>query len=316
MQTILGSGGAIGNELATVLRTYTKEVRLVSRNPKPIHQDDELVAADLTLAQDAERAIKGSDVVYLTVGLPYKTRVWRKKWPIVMRNVIDACIANHAKLVFIDNMYLYDPEYLEGMNEKTPVRPSSRKGKIRKRIARMLINEMRIDNLEAIIARSADFYGPSIQKNSILTEMVFKRLAKGKKAIWPVAETWRHSFTYTPDAAKAIALLGNTPEAYNKVWHLPTAPEPPTGSEWVAIIAEEMGTASEYRIMPKVLIWTIGLIVPVMREIAEILYQYDRDYVFDSSKFEKYFHFSPTPYIKGVREIIESDYNTTAKGEK
>lgn len=315
MQTILGSGGVIGNELAKALRTYTNKIRLVSRNPKPVHQDDELMTADLTLAEDVEKAVKGSDVVYLVVGLPYKTRIWKKKWPIIMRNVLNACMAHRSKLVFIDNMYLYDPEYLDGMNEKTPARPSSRKGKIRKRVARMLINEMSIGNVNAIIARAADFYGPSIRKKSLLTETVFNRLAKGKKAIWLGDINSKHSFTYTPDAAKAMAVLGNTEEAYNKIWHLPTAPDPPTGKEWITLIAKEMKVAPKYYIIFTFQVWIMGIIIPFMREMAEMMYQYDRDYVFDSRKFEDRFSIKPTPYLEGVRAIIQQDYNTAATGK-
>lgn len=51
-----------------------------------------------------------------------------------------------------------------------------------------------------------------------------------------------------------------------------------------------------------------GLFMPVMRETVEMMYQYDRDYVFDSSKFEKRFSFTPCPYREGIRKIVETDY--------
>ena len=82
MQTILGAGGTIANELAKALSEFTNQIRLVSRQPKPVNETDQLVVADLTDAQATEQAVKGSEVVYLTVGLPYRTKIWQKHWPV------------------------------------------------------------------------------------------------------------------------------------------------------------------------------------------------------------------------------------------
>ncbi|MDX1667556.1 MAG: hypothetical protein R3350_10015, partial [Saprospiraceae bacterium] len=171
-----------------------------------------------------------------------------------------------------------------------------------------LISEVKKGQLTALIARSADFYGPGIEDTSLLTEMVFKNLAAGKKANWLMRLDKKHSFTYTPDAGKAVALLGNTPEAFNQVWHLPTASHPPTGKEWIEMIGREMGVQPKIQPAGKWTVRLLGLFIPVMREMKEMLYQYDRDYIFDSSKFEKRFPLEPTPYPEGIREIIRRDY--------
>jgi len=159
-----------------------------------------------------------------------------------------------------------------------------------------------------LIARSADFYGPSIENSSILTEMVFKPLSKGKKANWLAGDSFKHSFTYTPDAGKATALLGNTDKAFGQIWHLPTAANPFTGKEWIEGIAHKMHTKSKYRVVSKLMVRLIGLFAPIMKESVEMVYQYDRDYIFDSSKFEKTFDFQPTPYVDRINAIIETDY--------
>lgn len=307
MQTILGSGGAIGTELANSLTKYTKKVRLVSRNPIRVSNDNELFPADLTKLNEVNKAIEGSEVAYLTVGLKYDLKVWNNFWPIVMRNVIDACKQHNVKLVFFDNIYMYDPDYLNGMNEETPNNPCSRKGHIRKQIADMLMQEVQNKNIEALIARSADFYGPSIN-NSVLIETVFKKFAQGKRAIWLASVNHKHSYTYTPDAAIATALLGNTDKAYNQIWHLPTAKNPLTGKEWMETIASEMKVKPKYMIASRFLMRLYGLFDSTMSEVVEMMYQYDRDYVFDSSKFEKEFNFTPTPYIEGIKQIVDSDY--------
>ena len=113
---------------------------------------------------------------------------------------------------------------------------------------------------------------------------------------------------------KATALLGNTEDAYSQIWHLPTAANPFTGKEWIEAIAKEIGVKPKYQAVPKFLVRIIGLFVPIMREMVEMMYQYDRDYVFDSSKFENRFDFKPTPYEYGISKIVQNDYKkTTAK---
>lgn len=308
MQTILGSGGAIGVELAKALKAYTSDIRLVSRNPVKVNDSDELVSADVTVKKELEKAVIGSDVVYVTVGFPYSHKVWAEKWPKFIANLITACKENDCKLVFFDNIYMYDQDHLDGMTEDTPINPPSKKGVVRAQIVKQIIDEVQAGNLKALIARSADFYGPSIQNTSVLAETVFTPLSKGKKANWLGSVHFKHSFTYTPDAGKATALLGNTDEAYGEVWHLPTAPDPMTGKEWIETTAQKMNVKPKYQVAPKFLVRIMGLFMPIMRESVEMMYQYDQDYVFDSSKFENKFNFTPTPYIKGIEQIIASDY--------
>ena len=308
MQTILGSGGAIGKELAKALITYTKEIRLVSRNPKVVNSSDQLHSADLTSSKDVLKAVEGSEVVYLTAGFEYKLKVWKETWPLVMRNVIDACKKHNSKLVFFDNIYMYDSNSLNGMTEETLINPPSEKGKVRAEIAKMIMDEVESGNLTALIARSADFYGPNIKNTSILTETVFNNFSKGKKANWMLSLNHKHSFTYTPDAGKATALLGNSDSANNQVWHLPTAPNPLTGKEWIDAIAKEMGVESKSQVLSMFLLKILSLFVPIMKELKEMVYQYDRDYVFDSSKFEQLFNFTPTPYLEGIKEIVHTEF--------
>ncbi|MCA6073734.1 NAD-dependent epimerase/dehydratase family protein [Fulvivirga sedimenti] len=308
MQTILGSGGAISTSLAKALTRFTKKIRLVSRNPKAVNESDEIVAADLTNAEQTSLAVEGSEVVYLVAGLQYDISIWREKWPLIMRNVINACEKHGSKLVFFDNIYMYDPNSLYFMTEETPVNPSSKKGMVRKKIAEMVLQAHKDGRIEALIARSADFYGPGIDKTSMLNETVIKPLAQGKKANWMGGLNFKHSFTYTPDAGAATALLGNAPSAYGQVWHLPTASEPPTGKEWVEMTAAEFGVKPRVQAAPGWLISLIGLFNPLMRELAEMMYQYDRDYVFSSAKFEEAFDMQPTPYKEGLRKVIQHDH--------
>lgn len=308
MQTIIGAGGAIGIELAKALTQFTDQVRLVSRNPIRVNPSDELHPADVTQKEEVRQAVKGSSVVYLTVGFAYSAKVWQEVWPRTIRNTIDACKEHGAMLVFFDNIYMYDPDFLEGMDEDTPINPPSKKGKIRADVASKVMDEVKSGALTALIARAADFYGPGIKDKSVLTETVFKNLSQGKKAFWLGDSSKPHSFTYTPDAGKATALLGNTPEAYNQVWHLPTAPDPMTGKEWVEAIAGELGVAPKMMTVPKMLVQVMGIFSPFMKEMGEMMYQYNKSYKFDSSKFEAHFDLKPTPYHQGIKEIVQRDY--------
>lgn len=308
MQTILGSGGAIGVELAKALKEYTNDIRLVSRNPQKINETDQLFPADLLDRTKVFEAVQGSSIVYVTVGFPYNLKIWRQNWPNFIRNVIDACTEYNCKLVFFDNIYMYHPNYLNGMDEETPIDPLSKKGKVRAEIAALIMEKVKKGQLQALIARSADFYGPNIKNSSMLTETVFKPLSTGKKANWMASLNYKHSFTYTPDAGKATALLGNSEKAYNQIWHLPTAENPYTGKEWIEAIASEMGVKPKFQVASRFIVKILGLFNAIMREMPEMMYQYDRDYVFNSDKFNGHFNFETTPYPEGIKAIVNSDY--------
>ncbi|HOZ67981.1 MAG TPA: NAD-dependent epimerase/dehydratase family protein [Chitinophagaceae bacterium] len=305
MQTILGANGTIGSLLARELAVYTNRIRLVSRNPVAVNPSDELFPADLSDPDIVEKAIAGSEVVYLLVGFDYKLTVWQEKWPRLMRSVIDACIRHQAKLVFFDNVYLYDVGAIGHMTEESPINPPSQKGAVRSRIAGMLMEEVKAGKLQSLIARSADFYGPRNEK-SFLIEVVYKNFRKGKKANWFMNADKIHSFTYTPDAAKATALLGNTADAWNQVWHLPTDPARITGRQMISLFAREMKQPDKVMVMPLWLLRVLGLFMPLMREMPEMMYQYDRDYFFDSAKFQQRFGIQPTTYENGVKATIEA----------
>ena len=303
LQTILGANGTIGKVLAKELLHYTHQIRLVSRHPKKVNETDELFAADLTDATMVDKAIEGSGIVYLVIGLDYNTKVWQDKWPKLMKATINACIKHKAKLVYFDNMYLYDIRAIGHMVEDSPINPQSKKGLVRKEIAAMLMKEVEAGKLTALIARAPDFYGPDNDRSFIM-EVVYKNLLKNKRPNWFIDATKKHTFIYTPDAAKATAILGNTPEAFNQVWHLPADDKSLTGDEWVALFNKEMNTSKKVMVLPMFMLKLLGIFIPLMREMPEMMYQYDRDYFFDSSKFKSHFNFIPTTYEMGVREIV------------
>lgn len=307
MQTILGSSGVIGTELAKSLTQYTDKIRLVSRKPKRVNATDQLVVADLTDAAQVLSAVNESDVVYLTAGLQYKINVWQTQWPLIMKNVIEACKTHKAKLVFFDNVYAYG--LVKGwMKEDTLVNPKSKKGEVRAQICQMIMTEVEKGHLDAIIARAADFYGPNTPL-SFATVTVFHNLKKGKTAQWFVDANKKHSMTYTPDAGKATAILGNTSSAYNQIWHLPTDKNVLTGKEFIEIAAKAFCVEPKYMVLKKWMIQMVGYFVPVVKESIEMLYQNEYDYLFDSTRFEKAFNFMPTRYQDGITATVKSMKN-------
>ena len=301
-QTILGASGTVGTELAKALRSYTADIRIVSRNPKRVHAEDELFPASLLDAEQTRKAVAGSDIAYLTVGLEYSIKVWQEQWPIVMKNVIDACKTHNTKLVFFDNIYALGK--VNGlMTEETPMNPCSKKGEVRAQIGKMILDEVRSGKLTALIARAPDFYGP----NAPLTlpeQVVFGNLRKGKAAQWLINADVKHSFIYTPDAGKATALLGNTPEAFNQIWNLPVDTNHITGREFVALAAKVMGQKNKIMVLPKFMVKLVGLFVPAIKESIEMLYQYDSEYLFDCSKFNKAFKFAAISYADGIKASV------------
>jgi len=152
---------------------------------------------------------------------------------------------------------------------------------------------------------NGDFYGPD-NKNSGLEQMVAQRFLHGKNAQALGNVNKIHTYTYTPDAAKATAILGNTPDAYNQVWHVPTTKEKLTSKQWIELFAKEINIEPKIQAVPNWLIHILGIFMPIMREFPEMMYQYEQDYIFDSTKFEKRFGISATSPKDGIKTMIES----------
>jgi NAD dependent epimerase/dehydratase family. len=299
MQTILGAGGAIGAELVRELAGTGQQVRLVGRNPKLVQGATEAVSADILDMDQTIRAVSGSTVVHLLIGLKYDVKVWREQWPRIMNNVIEACKRSNAKLIYFDNVYMYGK--VRGlMTEETPFNPCSKKGEIRAQIATTLLNEVMAGKINAMIARSADFYGPNA-KTSVANILVFDNFSKGATASWLVNDSVPHSYTYTPDAARSLVLLADTESAWNQTWHVPTASNPPTGVEFIQMAANAFGVRPKHRVLSRPMIRIAGLFDSNIRESYEMLYQSDSEYLFDSTKFSKAFNFEPTSYVDGIK---------------
>lgn len=305
MQTILGANGQIAEELAKELhRNYTKEIRLVSRNPKKVNEDDQLFSANLLDAQATEQAVEGSQIAYLTVGLPMNTRMWEEQFPVMMRNVMDACKKHSCKLVFFDNTYMY-PKTSEPQYEETPFNPKGRKSVVRANMATMLLEEIYARKIEAVICRAPEFYGPG-KTQSITNTFIFDNIKKGRKLKVPLKDNTLRTLIWTPDASRAMALIGNTPDAYNQTWHLPCDDNRFTYRRLIKLSSKIYREKFSYFTI-KMWMFRLGsLFSKQARELLELLPRYKYDNIFISHKFKKRFpDFKFTTYWEGVEQIMD-----------
>lgn len=305
MQTILGASGQIANELAKALKQhYTSDIRLVSRNPHKVNDTDEVMASNLLDAEQTSQAVAGSDIVYLTVGLPMDTAMWVEQFPQMMRNTIDACKRHSAKLVFFDNTYMY-PQDSRILTEDTAFAPVGTKGKVRQQITENLLEEMNdsASTLQAVICRAPEFYGPQATK-SITNGLVFARIHQGKEPHVLLRDDKLRTLIWTPDASRAMALIGNTAEAYGQTWHLPCDDNRLTYRQLIAEAEDVYGRPLPYKILDRATMDERAKTRVAMRELQELLPRYEEHNWFDSSKFQaKFPDFEITRYRQGIEQI-------------
>ncbi|MBO1138450.1 NAD-dependent epimerase/dehydratase family protein [Enterococcus avium] len=303
MQTILGSNGQIGYELAKELSTnYTKELRLVSRKPKKINPTDQLVSADLMDYAQTKQAIEGSEIVYFTVGLPMDSELWETNFMQITKNVVRACEESQSKLVFFDNTYMY-PKDSTPQKEGLTFSPKGRKAVVRSDMANFVLKEMEEKRLEAVICRAPEFYGP--EKTQSITNTLFLNAIKANKtAKIPVNKTALRTLIWTPDASRAMALIGNTPSAYGQSWHLP-CDEPHTYMDMLAIAEKILDRPVNYKTIP---LWQFKLAKPFSKEVSELdelLPRYAVDNLFVSDKFKTAFpDFTITTLEEGLTQLF------------
>ena len=308
MQTILGANGQIAEELTRELyRNFTKDIRLVSRNPKKIHDSDQLFPANLMDPLATENAVEGSDIAYLTVGLPMDSKLWEDQFPTMMQNVIEACKKHSAKLVFFDNTYMY-AKTSAVQTEESPFEAIGRKSTVRSKIAKMLLTEMEKGSIEAVICRAPEFYGPR-KTQSITNTMVFENIQQNKKLKVPLTDNTRRTLIWTPDASRAMALIGNTPVAFNQTWHLPCDDARLTYKEMIEL-ASKLYQQELYYSIVQMWQFKLGILFnKKLKELQELLPRYKYDNIFSSEKFKNRFpDFELTTYEKGITQI-KNDQN-------
>ncbi len=303
---VLGSNGIVGQTIINdLLNDKNEGIIAISRTiPAEKKEGVEYISLDVTNTYELSSALQGVERVFLVVGVEYKASVWAVEWPKIMRSVIQACQHNGAKLIFMDNVYAYGP--VKGaFREDLELKPTSRKGKVRMELANML-DQAGNEGLEYIIAKAGEFYGPNVVNSTIYTACLENILAD-KKAFWLGSLGRKRTYTYVPDISKAMILLSEDHEAYKEVvWHLPTG-KPHTGHEYISMIEEAVGKEVQVSAMSSLSARFLSIFISPLRELIEMFYQYENDYVFDSTKFLKnYPNFKVTSYMEGLKATIKS----------
>lgn len=310
MQTILGASGQIAQELIKELYSnYTQELRLVSRNPKKIHPTDQLFPANMLNPDEADQAIAGSEVVYFVVGLPANSDMWEEQFPIMMHNTIEACKKHNCKLVFFDNTYMYAKDSTPQV-EDSPFMPVGRKSVARAKTTSLLLQEMQKGTISAAICRAPEFYGPA-HTQSITNALVFNKIKANQTVKIPVKEDVLRTLIWTPDASRAMAVIGNTPDAYNQTWHLP-CDAPITYHDFMTKAQKIYGRSLKYSVTKMWMFQLASLFNKQVKELKELLPRYEVDNIFVSDKFKSRFpEFKITTFDEGIKMIKEEQARTT-----
>lgn len=315
MQTILGSGGQIAQELARELkRSYDAELRLFSRHPLKVNENDQVMSGDLLDPEQTNEAVEGSRIVYFTAGLPPNSALWEQHFPIMLENALNACRKVGASFVYFDNTYMY-PQDSRLLTEETPFLPSGRKGKVRARMANMVLQEMFRGDIPVLIGRAPEFYGPA-KTQSFTNTLIVDRLKAGKSPRVPLRDDTLRTLIWTPDASRALARLGNDPDTFGQTWHLPCSDERLTYAQFVSLACDVFGKETSWSVLNKLSLFAAGVLLKGPRELRELLPRYENDNLFDSSKFKRKFpNFEITTYRQGL-ETIYSEWRSGPAEEK
>lgn len=296
---VLGSG-PLGLATVEALLSRGHRVRVVNRSGSAaVPHGVELVRADLYDPGAVAAATRGATAVYQCAQPPYHQ--WLTRFEALQDAIIEGVAVNGARLIVAENLYMYG--VVDGpIHEDLPYQAHTRKGRLRARMARQVAEVHRSGKLPTASARGADFFGPRV-RNSTLGERVFEPALRGKRAQAIGRLDLPHSYTYIGDFGAALALLGARDEGLGQHWHVPT-PAPLTQRELISMIYNEAGYMPRMSSTGQLMLRLGGLFVPGARETVEMLYEFERPFVLDSSRFERTFGLQPTPLEAAIRRTI------------
>ncbi len=307
IHTVLGASGTTGRAVIDELkRRGITKIRAVERTAKLT--GIETFEANLLVESEAIQAIQDSAYVYLCVGLPYAAKVWATDWPKLMNHVIHACQLADAKLIFLDNIYLYSQPLALPFDEQQPQHPTTKKGIARKETADLLLQAMAENRVKAVIGRSADFYGAHAV-NSPFYISFLQNMLQGKAPVVLSQSNVSHTYAFSGDNGRALVALALDHTSYGQVWHLPVG-KPVSFEEINEMMNRELGTGFRLGALPKALRHFLSVFVPPLREVGEMLYQFNEPYEMNFDKFKNHFpDFEITSYQEGIKCMIDSFKN-------
>lgn len=299
---VLGTG-AIGRAVTEELVKRGEAVRMVNRSGKTdeVPAGVEVVASDLYDPAKVREVTRGAKVVYQAAQPNYNQ--WPEKFPLLQKSIIDGLTGSDTKLVIVENLYMYGDTEGKPMMEDTPYHAHTRKGRARAEISRAAFNAHKGGRVRVTSARGGNFFGPW-GTDSTMGGRAFYPLLRGKPAQLIGRTDVPHSHTYLKDFGKALVILGEWDEADGQVWHVPNDQPTMTQGELVRLFAEEAAVEPRISSMGKLMMAMGGLFIPEAKETVEMMYEFDKPFIVDSSKFEKTFGMKATPIREAIRETV------------
>jgi nucleoside-diphosphate-sugar epimerase len=297
---VVFGAGQIGPLLAERLAAAGKSVRVVRKSSARVMvAGAEVVRGDAMDPAFCAEAARGAEVVYHCLNTPYFARVWRETLPRLQENLVAAAGRAGARLVVLDNLYALGRTGGRPMDEATPSNPCSKKGAIRAELHEALQAAVRRGDVRAAVGRASDFYGPNAG-NSMMGERLLQQLLAGKPAQLLIDPDVPHTYHYSHDVAAGLLELGLDPGA-DGLWMLPCAPAVPSGA-LVRLLAAALGRRDvKITRVPSVLLSAMGLVVPILRELREMAYQFEEPFAVDDARFRARFGHAGTPLEEGAR---------------
>ncbi len=300
---VVFGAGPLGLAVLRALQTRKLPARLVTRRGKPAGRAPtafEWVAGDATDSDSVRRACAGASVVYHCAGAPYDR--WAELLPRMMDGIAGGARVAEAKLVYGDNLYMYG-RVTGPLRQNLPSNPNTRKGQVRAQLGDRLLEAHHKGALRATIGRGSDFFGPHVLLSHAGSRLFPQALA-GKLTDVLGDPDKLHTFTYIDDFGEALVLLGTRDEALGKAWHVPN-PETLTHRAFVERVYRVAGTEPKLRVVPRWLVSILAPFNPTLREVKEMLYQFEEDFVVDSRHFTSTFGKTATPLNDAIRATLD-----------
>jgi nucleoside-diphosphate-sugar epimerase len=299
---VLGTG-AIGRAVAEELVRRGETVRMVNRSGKmdEVPAEVEVVASDLYDQAKVREVTRGAKVVYQASQPHYYE--WPEKFPPLQKSIIDGLTGSDVKLIFVENLYMYGDTNGKSMTEDMPYNAHTRKGRVRGEISKVAFDAHREGRVRATSARGGNFFGPW-GTDSSMGARAFYPLLRGKPAQLIGRTDIPHTHTYVKDFGIALVILGERDEADGQAWHVPNDRPMMSQSELVRMFAEEAGVEPRMSSMGKTMMAIGGLFIPEAKETVEMMYEFDRSFIVDSSRFEKTFGMKATPMKEAIKETV------------
>ncbi|PKQ18067.1 MAG: hypothetical protein CVT68_05315 [Actinobacteria bacterium HGW-Actinobacteria-8] len=297
---VLGTG-AVGATLAHHLAAQGHIVRAVNRSGKrgSLNPAVPLSQADLNDPADAASALTGADIVY-QVTQPAYTR-WEAEFPALQRTILAAAEQAGASIVLADNLYGYGQPRGETLTDARPQHPTTRKGAVREAMAEEALAAHAAGRVRVALTRPSNYVGANY---GIYRDLVLDQVAKGKPARVLGRTNQPHSFSYVPDAARAMAAIGTSDHGWGRAWITPVM-APLTQADLVARLWDALGQHGNPKVtgMRGLAMRGMGLFMPMLRESVEMIYEFDEPFVVSSEDFERVFGWGATSWDDAVAQM-------------